>query len=56
MFSFTDEKFTELGMEKTEDNKVICQAHYEKEHGKLPQLKRAGTVYVKFISKNLTAS
>ena len=30
VFSFTDEEFTELGIEKTEDNKAICQAKYTK--------------------------
>ncbi len=51
IFSFTDDEFTELGIEKTDDNKAICQAHYTKEHGKLPQPSHAGHVYVNFVSK-----
>ena len=52
MFSYTDEEFAELGIEKTDDNKVICNKHYIKEHGSIPSSKHpAGNVYVNFVSK-----
>ena len=55
-FSFADEEFAELGIEKTDDNKKICEEYYKKEHCKLPQPTHAGTVYFKFISKTDTAN
>ena len=54
VFGFTEEEFTELGIDSTSDNKTICETHYTHEHGKLPQPTHAGHVYVKFISKTDT--
>ena len=53
LFSYTDEEFEELGIEKTDDNKVICEKHYNKEHPSgIPSSKHpAGDVYIKFVSK-----
>ena len=52
IFSYTDEEFTELGIEKTEDNKLICKAHYIKQHGSIPSSKHpAGNVSINFVSK-----
>ncbi len=53
LFSYTDDEFTELGITKTEDNKVICNAHYHKEHPSgLPSSKHpAGNVSINFVSK-----
>ena len=54
MFSYTDEEFAELGIEKTDDNKAICNKHYLKEHPSgIPSSKHpAGNVYINFVSKS----